>query len=319
MLTLALGAVGIVVAAAVLAYAILVAPRRLQRTEIEALIPGLSPVFDGYTIAALSDLHYGGLFWPRAHAERAATIARSSDPDLVVLLGDYGVSSSRFARTSRHMYEMAMRELAPVLRSIEPRDGMLAVLGNHDYDTNAWGVARWLQSLGAGVLANRSAILEREGSRLVIGGVHDPHYAPVDPQGGCAAAPADAPRIVLSHTPDAVTDLDPTAHIALVLAGHTHGGQVVFPFIGALLRNSSICGRHAASGWVPNPYAPLYVTTGVGVAIPLRLFCPPEVLIVRLRTRTTGGRVQGSGGKGTERGQELSLSRDPHPEVVPEP
>lgn len=281
---LVLAAAGIATLLAALLYAIVVAPRRLRRTDLEVPIDGLSPAFDGYTIAVISDLHHGGVFWPRAHAERAAAIARSADPDLVALLGDYGISASIFAGASRYMYDRAMRELTPVLRSIEARDGTLAVLGNHDYDTGAWRVARWLSSIGAGVLLNRAAIVERDGAQLVIGGVHDPHYARVDPEGGFAHAPEGAPRILLAHTPDAVTSLSPTARVSLVLSGHTHGGQVVLPLIGALSRHSKICHRHTASGWVPNSHAPLYVTTGVGVSVPVRMFCRPEVLVVKLRS-----------------------------------
>ena len=102
-------------------YFVIVAPRRLRRTDIEVTIPGLADAFDGYTIAVLSDLHYGGVFWPRAHAQRAAAIARSADPDLVALLGDYGVSVGRFTRLTRYMYDRAMRELGPILRSIGSR------------------------------------------------------------------------------------------------------------------------------------------------------------------------------------------------------
>ena len=298
---LALAGVVVLLAAAI--YFVIIAPRRLRRTEIEVAIPGLAPEFDGYTIAVLSDLHYGGVFRPRSHAERAAAIARSADPDLVALLGDYGISVGRFTRLTRYMYDRGMRELGPILQSIGARDGMLAVLGNHDYDTGGQrppsrppGGCRavcGLSSIDAGVLLNQSALLERDGAKLVIGGVRDPHYAQVDPEGGFAHAPPDAPRILLSHTPDAVALLSPTARPALVLAGHTHGGQVVLPFIGALSRHSRICGRHTASGWIPNPHFPLYVTTGVGVAIPVRAWCRGEVLIVKLK----GNRDQGTGNR----------------------
>jgi predicted MPP superfamily phosphohydrolase len=274
-------------------YFVIISPRRLRRTEIEVEIPGLAAECEGSTIAVLSDLQYGGVFGPRSHARHAAAIARSANPDLVALLGDYGVSAGRFTRLTRYMYDRGMRELGPILQSIGARDGMLAVLGNHDYDTGGWRVVRWLSGIGAGVLLNQAALLERNGARLLIGGVRDPHYARVDPEGGFGHSPPDIPRILLSHTPDAVALLSPSARPALVLSGHTHGGQVVFPFIGALARHSRICGRHTASGWIPNPYFPLYVTTGVGVVIPLRAWCRGEVVIVRLRG--SGGRVQGSG------------------------
>ncbi len=266
-------------------YFVIITPRLLERTEIEVEIPGLPPEFDGYTIAVLSDLHYGGVFRPRSHAERAAAIARSAEPDLVALLGDYGVSVGRFTLLTRYSYDRAMRELGPILQSIGAPDGMLAVLGNHDYDSGAWRVIRWLSELGAGVLVNQAALFERDNAKILIGGVRDPHYGYVDPEAGFAHAPPDVPRILLSHTPDAITLLSPTARPALVLSGHTHGGQIVLPFIGALSRHSRVCGRHTASGWIPNPHFPLYVTTGVGVAIPVRVGVRGEVLVVRLRGR----------------------------------
>src|SRR5690606_23603977 len=168
----------------------------LRRTDVEVIIPGLAPEFDGYTIAVLSDLHYGGVFGPRSHAERAAAIARAAKPDLVALLGDYGISVGRFAPLTRHGYDRAMRELGPILQSIGAPDGMLAVLGNHDYDAGAWRVVRWLGSIGAGVLLDRAALFERDGAKLVIGGLRDPHYDRVDPEGGFAHAPPGVPRIL---------------------------------------------------------------------------------------------------------------------------
>jgi len=264
-------------------YFVIVSPRQLRRTDVEAVIPGLAREFDGYTIAVLGDLHYGGVVGSRSHAGRAAAIARSATPDLVALLGDYGVSFGRFTSLTRYVYDRGMRELGPILQSIGAPDGMLAVLGNHDYDTGGWRVVRWLSGLGAGVLLDQAAVIERDGAKLVIGGVRDPHYAPVDREGGFAHAPPDVPRILLSHSPDVVAFLSPTARPALVISGHTHGGQVVLPFIGALVRHSRICGRHTASGWIPNPHFPLYVTTGVGVATPVRVGVRGEVLMVRLK------------------------------------
>jgi len=268
-------------------YFVVITPRQVRRTDIEVVIPGLAPEFDGYTIALLSDLHYGGVLGARSHAERAAAIAREAKPDLVVLLGDYGISMGRRTHLTRLGYDRAMRELGPILQSIGAPDGMLAVLGNHDYDAGAWRVVRWLGSIGAGVLLDRVAIFERDGAKLLIGGLRDPHYSRIDPEAGFTHAPPDIPRILLTHTPDAITQLSPTVRPSLVLAGHTHGGQVVLPLVGALVRHSRICGRHTASGWIPNPYAPLYVTTGVGVALPLRVGTRGEVVMVTARGQST--------------------------------
>jgi predicted MPP superfamily phosphohydrolase len=79
-----------------------------------------------------------------------------------------------------------------------------------------------------------------------------------------------------------VLSLAPDSRVDLVLAGHTHGGQIVLPYFGALARHCTVCDASSASGWVPRSPVPLYVTTGVGVVLPPRINCPPEVLIVRL-------------------------------------
>jgi predicted MPP superfamily phosphohydrolase len=136
------------------------------------------------------------------------------------------------------------------------------------------------------VLVNQCVCIERGGARLAVGGVDDFKRGEVDPYGGCAGVPAGVPRVIISHNPDGVTALAPDARVDLVLAGHTHGGQVVLPLLGAPMRHARVCGWHCASGWVPNPYAPLYVSTGVGSFLPLRFNCPPEVLAVKLRRLT---------------------------------
>jgi predicted MPP superfamily phosphohydrolase len=135
---------------------------------------------------------------------------------------------------------------------------------------------------------NEAMLVARGGARLAIAGLDDVREGRPDPQAGCEGVPPGVPRIVLSHNPDGVLKLAPSVRPALVLSGHTHGGQVVLPFYGAPIRVSRITTRKAASGWIPNRYAPLFVTTGVGSQIPLRFGSVPEVLIVRLRAAARG-------------------------------
>lgn len=278
-----LGVLLAVGAAAVTAHAVLVAPRRLRVTRIDASIRDLPPAFDGYTIAVLGDLHHGSVAQATAHVRRAIELAHIERPDLIALLGDYALSHPAAPGVSRRAYERSLRALAPLLGSLQARDGTVAVLGNHDYDYDAGAVTEWLGTLGIRVLVNECVRISRGEAELVVGGVDDYEYGTVDRRGGCGATPADVPRIVLSHNPDAVLALAPEARVDLVLSGHTHGGQVVLPWLGALARHSTVCGARSASGWVPNARVPLYVTTGVGVVLPVRVRCRPEVLIVRLR------------------------------------
>jgi uncharacterized protein len=275
-------AVAVAIALAALAYVTLVTPVALRRTRIDVPIADLSPALEGYTIAALSDLHYGGTITPLRLIDRAVQLANESSPDLIVLLGDYALSHTRLRTISRLLYEWALPRMTESLRALRAPDGVIAILGNHDYEHDPAKVAAWLRSTGARVLINECVVIAKGDARLGIGGVDDWTYGEIDPHGGCASLPPDVPRIVLSHNPDGVLELASTARVDLVLSGHTHGGQIVLPWLGAPARHCTVCSASSASGWVARAPVRLYVTTGVGVLLPLRINCPAEVLIVRL-------------------------------------
>ncbi|HEX5435677.1 MAG TPA: metallophosphoesterase [Gemmatimonadaceae bacterium] len=273
----------LLVACGVLLYATVVAPRRLRMTSVTAPIAQLPPELDGYTIAMLSDIHHGCAPWTgRWQMRRALAMVQGAQPDLVALLGDYGISVKSWRGLGRWMYPRAMAALTPALRSLRACDGVVAVLGNHDHFYDAARVTAWLADAGATVLVNDHTCIRRGGALLVCAGLDDAKEGVIDPAAGCACAPPDAPRIVLSHNPDGVLHLAPDERVDLVLAGHTHGGQVVIPRFGAPMRLSRVCTPRAACGWIPNDRAPLYVSAGIGTVIPLRINCAPEVVIVRL-------------------------------------
>ncbi|MGI9078018.1 MAG: metallophosphoesterase [Gemmatimonadaceae bacterium] len=272
-----------ILASAVALHAVFLAPRQLRITQTEVTIPGLSREFDGYTIVLLSDLHQATL--PGlSHSRRAARIAQSFEPDLIAFTGDFGVSFHYSSAASAPFYRSGMRALAPVIANLTAPDGLVAVLGNHDYYYDAPAVVEWLRSLQVKVLVNEAFTVERNGAMLAIAGVDDTAQGTVDPEGGCGAIPAEVPCVILAHNPDAVLQFSASLPVSLVLAGHTHGGQVILPWVGALVRNARICAAGHTRGWVPNARVPLFVSAGVGSQIPLRFRCPPEVVILRLRS-----------------------------------
>lgn len=275
-------AVAAAIALLALAYVTLVTPGALRRTMIDVPIAELPSELEGYSIAALSDLHYGGTIRPARLIGRAVHLANEASPDLIVLLGDYALSHTRARTISRWLYEWALPRMTESLRMLRAPDGVIAILGNHDYDHDPAKVAAWLRSTGARVLVNECVVIEKGDARLGIGGVGDWTHGEIDPHGGCASLSREIPRVVLSHNPDGALELAATARVDLVLAGHTHGGQIVLPWLGAPARHCSVCDASSASGWVARSPVPLYVTTGVGVLLPLRINCPAEVLIVRL-------------------------------------
>jgi hypothetical protein len=277
-----MGGLLILVALAVAAHAVLVAPTNLQTTIVDAPISGLAREFDGYTLVVLTDIHHrrGS---ETQHLRRLVETSNAADPDLIVLLGDYGASFHHNRPLSAALYEWSLPALGFALRKLRSRDGIVAVLGNHDHYHDAGRVTKWLEAIGAHVLVNSHVVMRRGEQQLAIGGVGDALEGHVDAMGGAGTRPRGTPLVVLSHNPDGVLSLSREAGIGLVLSGHTHGGQIVIPGYGAPVTFTRICGRRTASGWVPNPTAPLYVGRGAGAQWPIRFCCPPEVLIVRLR------------------------------------
>lgn len=261
--------------------AMLIAPRDLRKTVVDVPLRGLALPFDGYTLAVLADVHHWGPgSW---YLGRIVRMSNDANPDLVVLLGDYGISFEHNKRLSAIAYRSAIPALTRAFRELRARDGCVAVLGNHDHYYDWQRVAGWLRSLNIRVLINDHLTLRRDGASLVIGGVGDAIEDRVDALGGVGEQAPGAAIVVLCHNPDGVRSLEPGAGIGLVLSGHTHGGQVIVPGYGALTTHTRICTRRTASGWIPNDRAPLYVSRGVGVQLPIRFRCPPELLIVRLR------------------------------------
>lgn len=265
----------------------LVEAARWSRAEIvtrELAIGDLGKEFDGYTIVALSDFHHPPTLDAR-WIGRLVDTANAIGPDLVALLGDYGTSFKHLPAMSRAWYRTALAAMAPECARLDARDGVVAVLGNHDYYAGADEVRAWLRGFGAEVLVNRARVIRRGHARLRVAGMDDIAEGTVNPWVGREAGPMH-PTLVLSHNPDSVLHLARDVRADAMLAGHTHGGQVVLPWYGAPLRMASVCGRQSASGWVAQDRTALYVMRGVGaqLPIPVRVNCPPEILVLRLRS-----------------------------------
>jgi len=267
--------------------------RALARvTEYQRIVADLGSAFDGYTIVVLSDFHHRHPFNELRWLRHAVDTANATGPDIIVLLGDYASSFKETPVVSRRWYSEALPAMASELSRLRARDGVMAVLGNHDYYADADTVRRWLYSIGAHVLVNSAECVVRSGMRLRIAGLDDVKRGRVDPLAG-GSLMNQPPTLLLSHEPDGIQRLDPRLRVDVMVAGHTHGGQIVFPWYGAPVTMSRTCGRRTAHGWVPNPRAPLLVTRGLGeqLPLPIRIRCPPEVLILRLRSGISATRV----------------------------
>jgi predicted MPP superfamily phosphohydrolase len=256
---LVLGATG-----SMLAWGVVRGRHAFEVCEVPIRVAGLPRALDGYVIAQVSDILTGTYVGERELAEGLALV-RATRPDLVVVTGDLVDFDPAFA-------PLVARKLA----DLAPRDGVAAILGNHDYYTGASRVADALRAAGIDLLVDDGRVVRAgDGGGFALLGVDDQwsiRYGRRGPEldRALAAVPRDLPRILLSHQPDT---LDRWAgQVALQLSGHTHGGQINPGFRPAELFLEYVAGRYDVRGTT------LYVNRGFGtVGPPSRVGAPPEV------------------------------------------
>jgi len=222
-------------------------------------------------VALLADIHVQG---PDLSPERMARIAaqvNAQKPDLILIAGDF--SGDRALRT--RLYSEA--EIAASLTTLKAPLGVYAVLGNHDHWRDGPAMQRAVAAAGIPVLVNRAV---RAGP-LTIAGADDIHTRHADIEALTRSAAAlPGPTAVLSHSPDIAPLLPP--RFGLVLAGHTHCGQIVLPLIGRLA-TASRYGERYACGMVREPGRTTIVSAGIGTSVlPFRFGAPPDFWIVTM-------------------------------------
>lgn len=225
-------------------------------------------------VALLSDLHVAGPDMPPARLVRIVTQVNALRPDLVLIAGDLVSDKALATRTYS-----AAEAVAP-LDGLRAPLGTVAVLGNHDHWRDAVAFRAAIPRIGVTLLANTAV---RRGP-LAVGGADDAHSGNDDPVATLAAMRrVGGARVLLSHSPDIVPTLPEP--VGLVLAGHTHCGQISLPFVGPLATASSY-GRRFACGLTDDNGQRVIVSAGLGTSIlPLRLGAPPDLWIVELGPR----------------------------------
>ena len=265
-LHLALGAVLVVVA-----YGSFVEPRMLVVVDYAAdIAPATAAPAEKHTmtIAVISDMHLGTY----RHAEwitRVVAAANARHPDMVLLAGDLASEEAGIA---------GFKPLA----DLESRYGTFAVLGNWDYRVGAVTVRRAIESQKVEVLTNESVLLGPPDAPLRLAGLDDLKYGKPDWDAALAEAKAGEPVVMLAHNPDAAYQAE-VRGVPMVIAGHTHGGQIRLPFIGAVPPLPTKLGHDFDRGVLHMGPVTLFITPGVGESGPrARFLQPPEVSILHL-------------------------------------
>lgn len=272
-------------------------------SELELNSPNIPKTFDNFTIVQLSDLHYGSL----TSADKilaALETANSLKPDLVLLTGDFiqqdGIGLYyKFAERSPRLwrkYRLGTRKLANELLAMIAAQSnfahIIGCFGNHDHHEGIGTVKRILGKR-VSFLKNQSLAFEKDGAQIAFYGIDDFKFGKpkiketFDANNDIGKIKIKDPffKIMLSHNPDTVTlkNRELLEQIDLILCGHTHGGQIRFPLIGAL-RTGTKQKMHVR-GLSQHGKTKIYVNNGIGYSLmPIRLRSPAEITVVRLTT-----------------------------------
>lgn len=253
-------------------YASKVEPQNVEVKELSLVLPRLAPEFDGYRMVQISDLHLDG-WMSFERLCQMAKLVNEQKPDMIAVTGDFVTASARYQD----------RELTEGLRILQAPDGVMAVLGNHDYIASEALIRRVLLDAGITELSNDSRTLHRGEAMLHVAGIDNFYQRRARLDLVLDRLPEEGAAVLLAHEPDFAEVSAPTGRFDLQLSGHTHGGQVQLPGVGAVARPR--CGRIYAGGLYEVDGMLQYTNRGLGMLRPhIRINCRPEITVLTLRT-----------------------------------
>jgi predicted MPP superfamily phosphohydrolase len=268
-------------AAAAAGYGLLIESRRLDVIDVPLRLRGLPPELEGLRAVQITDVHHGP-FLSLARVRAVVDAANELRPDLVLLTGDYVHASDAY-----------IRPVVAELARLRPKIGTLAVLGNHDWLEGVEQTREEFVRWGIPLIDNDRRVLTPD-RRLVgaapvglaICGVGDYKEDQPDYRKALSGLPEGMPRVLLSHNPDAAEEPELTGsglRVDLIVSGHTHGGQVCLPLVGAPVIHSRYRQKYRR-GLVAGPICPVFVCSGVGtIGVPVRFGVPPELAVLEFR------------------------------------
>ncbi len=263
--TFTVGSVGLI-------YGTQVEPEQIDINPVDVVLPNLAPEFDGFRLVHISDIHMDGEWMTEERFDAIISKILDLAPDAVVITGDYVTRSAQRDGLS----------LVSPLSRLTSAVTTIAVLGNHDHWTNKTTIREFLAGAGVLEVSNTLVSLERDGKPLHICGVDDIWERQHRLDLVLDALPKDGAAILLAHEPDYADESARADRFDLQLSGHSHGGQVVLPIIGAPMKPKLGVKYPAGLYRVRNMLQ--YTTRGVGMIKPyIRINCPPEITVFNLR------------------------------------
>jgi len=240
---------------------------RIGVTRADLAVSGLPASLDGLRIALLTDIHHSNLV-PADDVSKAVDLALSERPDLVVLGGDYVTFGDR----------TFVGPVADLLAPLNAPHGVFAILGNHDDDKD---MPSALSRKGFAVLKDQRTRIEIRGEHVELAGIRFWTRRPGEITRVIEKARGTV--LLLAHDPRRLTEAS-ALNVPAVLSGHTHGGQVLLPGVGAVAKAARF---PILQGTGRRENTSIFVSRGIGtVYVPVRFNCPPEVALVTLTRRS---------------------------------
>ncbi len=255
----------------------LIEPGRLVVHEQTIEIDNWPQSLDGLRVAVLADIHADDWFIDDKKLRKIVERTNQLQPELIVILGDYMSSNGHVTR------RVEPEHFGAILKDLHAPLGVYSVLGNHDWWYSGAKVRRGLEQNGITVLENEAIHFDARGTSLWLVGLADLWTRRQEVEETIAMVPEGVPVIALTHNPDIFPNVP--ERVPLLLAAHTHGGQVRFPLIGSVVEASEYGERYVMGHVFENNHH-LFVTTGIGTSIvPVRFGVTPEIVLLTIKAQ----------------------------------
>lgn len=252
-------------------------PSRLTEKDYTLRLPEWPAACADYRVAVVSDIHAGAPYIGLEKIDRMVAMIQKQKPDLVLLPGDFVIQEVLGGSF------IAPEVLAQHLKPLLLQSKVYAVLGNHDAWLDSKRVQAAFENAGIAVLEDRAIPVTKKQCQFWLLGLSDYTEGKLEYYQAFSTVPADSPTLAFTHNPDIFPDLF-KARFSLLVAGHTHGGQVNLPFIGRAVVPSKY-GERYAIGHIRESDRHLFVSPGIGTSIlPVRFGVPPEISYLRLHS-----------------------------------
>lgn len=259
-----------------LLWAILIEPRLLLIKNVDLYIPNWSKTLNNTKVAVISDLHIGSKNVNLKKVEEVVRKTNPESPDIIFLLGDYDTYLISKSKIPPEKISMALSKL-------KAKYAIISILGNHDISHQEI-VKAILAKTQIKLLDGEKTNIKIRNESINIIGTKDLWHFPNTDKIIEITKNTKGPTILLSHNPDLYDKIPP--NVSLILSGHTHGGEVRFPFIGAPFVPSEY-GQRFLKGHVAENNKHIYITSGIGSLTRFRLGNIPEIIVLHLYSQET--------------------------------